>query len=247
MTTSEIIAQNPVLWLVCTVGAAVITAVSITWKVLESVRVKPKEDRIQDLSQDIDRLRQHQEHQLADCHKQLDSFKAKLEESERKRASIETERNASLVELKSVTHKPTVPPIDVAFPLLPEISVNQNMVTPHGCTPQTSLHVLYTMWSGDGITDLQKKQFEKDYIGKQVCWNVRVSSVTSSSDSITLTVLDTAEQWKCAFAWGVFPLSAEPSLLQLKKDDIIVLRGVIKEFFFMPSLIQCEFEKMVTH
>ena len=80
MTTSELIAQNPVLWLVCTFGGAVITAVGVTWKVLKNLLVEPRDDRIKVLTQDSEKERRECAQLRQDQERRLEEFRKQLEE-----------------------------------------------------------------------------------------------------------------------------------------------------------------------
>jgi hypothetical protein len=137
------------------------------------------------------------------------------------------------------------PPQSSAVPSTPPIDKIEVGKQPASVTPLTSLRECYEQWKTPSFTELQKKRFEKDHLGKSVDWNVWVDSVTPSSHArISVAIRDQGERFDLPRAIVAFPATRENDLLALKEGDVVNVRGTLADFFLWPSVEGAEISKL---
>jgi hypothetical protein len=106
--------------------------------------------------------------------------------------------------------------------------------------PLQSLESLYRSWRNNDLTDLQKKKFERSYVGSIVTWEVEVVSVSGESrNEIWVTVQPRGENLYMRTAIAVFPDEMHSALETLDKGQPITISGQIDRFFLSPILKDC--------
>jgi hypothetical protein len=104
-----------------------------------------------------------------------------------------------------------------------------------------TLHELYSGWRDKNLTDLQRKRFENDFSGKEVIWDVYVTSISESeNERIYLGVAHDIKENYHDNAVAFFDSKDEEALALLGKGDKIRIKGTIERFFLMPSLKNCK-------
>ena len=206
--------QNPLVAIIL----ILVPVIGIVWKVFHALYVKPRDFKINSLTDDLGklkdelvRLRRDQERQAAQP----------LAPHDRAISSSSSETTAEQAE--------SDPPVPTA--------VAQR-------SPLSSLAACYAQWNDESLTKLQKQKFETDYTGKQISWHVRVDSVSEAEhDRIYLYVTQETEGWEHPRACAHFPASEQAVLLALSPGDPITLRGAIREFFLWPIIEHCQIER----
>jgi hypothetical protein len=189
-----------------------VPTVAAVWKVFHELYVKPRDFRIDTLRDDMARLQ-----------KQLEAIKP----SERGAPSPASASIAPVLD-RSVGHGPVTIGPSPATATIQSASLS----------PATSLAVCYEQWRDETKTKLQKQQFEEEWTGKTVRWEVIIESVSEASHGRIFCHVG-APSSERAFgpsASLVFSDKDKELLLSLKPGDRVIAEGTVKEFFLNPML-----------
>lgn len=105
----------------------------------------------------------------------------------------------------------------------------------------TTLHELYSGWRDKNLTDLQRKRFENAFTGKEVIWDVYVTSISESENGrIFLSIAQDFKESLYDTALAYFDSKDEEVLALLGKGERIRIKGIVDRFFLMPSLKDCK-------
>jgi hypothetical protein len=204
---TELITQNPIVAFILTVASVV----AVAWKVLHELFVKPRDFRIDLLSEDVARLT-----------RQLESREVRVI------AGQGHADESSQIEARPTDSKPLEKaPLPIA------------QSTQGSKTPADSLAVFYERWSDPSITKLQKQKFERDWTGKDVRWIVSVDAVSEASHGNILVSARDGAADKFSAPRAMLRFSDKPfaeMLLSLQPGDQIVVTGKIRDFFLSPTL-----------
>ena len=237
MNISELIRQNQLLAYIL----GLIAIVGTIWKVNHALYVKPRDFVIDSLKDDMTRLKS-----------ELDELRgaaatSRPEERSGKADSISGRRGAaSTLQRASVGNEieghervlpipaSHAPPTPVGAQSTAQLDGGKKGEAP---TPLTSLRACYEQWKTPSFTELQKKRFEKEFVGKKIDWDVSVYSVSPASHGqISVTVQDEGEKYDRPSATVRFAESQEDSLVAIQKDDRVNVKGTLREFFLWPTV-----------
>lgn len=238
MDISEIIRQNQVLAYIL----GFIAIAGTIWKVNHALYVKPRDFVIDSLKDDMTRLKG-----------ELDEFrrastKALPEEREGEAVPVPVRLGATAalqnktpdVSIQGVGSETPLPTSASPAPALfgGALPSRENVGKEETvATPLTSLRSCYEQWKTPSFTDLQKKHFEKHFIGKAIDWDVEVFAVNPPSNGrISVTVQDEGEMFDRPSAIVRFADSLEDSLVSVRKGDRVNVRGMLREFFLWPTV-----------
>lgn len=214
MTLIDQLNQNPLVAIIL----ILVPVIGIVWRVFHALYVKPRDFKINSLTDDLGklkdelvRLRRDQERQTA-------------------QTRVPQDRTIPAPSTDSGPEKTKFPPS------IPTVVAERS--------PLSSLAACYAQWNDESLTKLQKQKFETDYTGKQISWHVQVDSVSEAEhDRIYLYVTELTAGWEHPRACAHFAASQQAVLLALSPGDPITLRGTIKEFFLWPVIEQCQIER----
>ncbi len=98
----------------------------------------------------------------------------------------------------------------------------------------------YDSWKDKTLTDLQRDQFEKNYIGQKVVWEANFSSVTEETDGLLWVSLTSVKENNYGHhVIAVFEASHKEALLTINKDELVVVSGVVDSFSLSPLIKKC--------
>jgi TIR domain len=105
-----------------------------------------------------------------------------------------------------------------------------------------SLQELYSVWKDKNLTGLQKKRIENAFSGKEVVWDVYVTSIDEPKDGrIFLSIVHDKEmRLESAYALAYFDSKDEEVLALLSKGEKIRIKGTIGQFYISPLLQDCK-------
>jgi len=99
----------------------------------------------------------------------------------------------------------------------------------------------YRAWKNKTMTDLQRSQYERIYLGQKVIWRARIQSVSEERDGLLWVGLNPEKEHDYdVHVIAVFEPKHKEALLMLKKGEIILVTGTIDSFFLAPILKHCE-------
>lgn len=102
------------------------------------------------------------------------------------------------------------------------------------------LQGLLDLWNSKELADLQKTDIENTYTNKSVMWEVLIKSVDQVKDGkIYVRIISPKATFSFDLAVAYFEDYYQEALLLIKKEEIVVISGVIERFFLSPILKDC--------
>ncbi|WP_144394577.1 hypothetical protein [Pleionea sediminis] len=96
-------------------------------------------------------------------------------------------------------------------------------------------------WNNSNLTDNEREKIEKKYIGENILWQVKVTSISfKSSGQVWATVIDADEVKRVNSAYAVFDMSYGKILAECVDKESILIGGVIERFFLSPIVSNCK-------
>ena len=106
------------------------------------------------------------------------------------------------------------------------------------------MDLFYETWKNKKLTDLQRDQFEKNYIGQKVVWKARFSSVSEERDGYLWVSLTSSNEDKFGVhVIAVFDSNYKETLLMVNKDKLVTVSGVVDSFSLSPLIRKCNITK----
>jgi len=107
-----------------------------------------------------------------------------------------------------------------------------------------TLQELYSVWKNKNLTGLQKKRIENTFSGKEVVWDVYVTSIDEPKNGrICLGIAHDKNvrlDGDIAIALAYFDSKYEEVLALLSNGEKIRIIGTIDQFLIMPLLMDCK-------
>lgn len=106
------------------------------------------------------------------------------------------------------------------------------------------MDLFYDTWKDEKLTDLQRDQFEKNYIGQKVVWVAIFSSVSEERDGylwVSLTSRDDKHYGVHVIA--VFDANNKEALLTINKGELVTVSGEIDSFSLSPLIRKCNISR----
>jgi hypothetical protein len=100
--------------------------------------------------------------------------------------------------------------------------------------------LFYESWKDKQLTELQRNQFEKNYIEQKVVWIAKFSSVSEERDGylwVSLTASD--EGFYGVHVIAVFDANHKEALLMINKGELVTVSGTIHSFSLSPIIRKC--------
>lgn len=107
---------------------------------------------------------------------------------------------------------------------------------------QKDINLFYAAWNDPSQTEIQKKQFTKKYVGKNVIWTAKFKSLKNLSDDSILIKLGSSND-------EIFGLIVDPDcakkygeeLLSINTGQNISITGIIESIDLITTLKECSF------
>jgi hypothetical protein len=108
-------------------------------------------------------------------------------------------------------------------------------------TLTNNMDLFYSAWKDENLTELQRKQFEKSYIGQKVVWTAKFSGVNEGTYGMYGVSLTSTQEGCSTVHVGTFlGKKYRTALLNINKGEQVVVTGVIERFSLIPLLTNCE-------
>ena len=188
-----------------------VPVVGVSWKVFDALFVKPRDFRIVVLEKNVDELRKEFQRSSTAPSKGLPEV---------------TETPRALV------NPPAAPPEAAQAEKIEKLIL--------GTTLLNDLSAFYESWKDKSLTELQRDQFEKNYIGQRVVWRAQLGNVTEEKDGLLgVSLMSDKERDYGVHVIAIFDSRHKEALLMLKKGEIVTVSGVIDRFFLSPIIKNC--------
>jgi hypothetical protein len=106
------------------------------------------------------------------------------------------------------------------------------------------MDLFYESWKDKGLTDLQRDQFEKNYIGQKVVWETTFSSVSEERDGYLWVSLTSKNKENYGVhVIAVFNSNHKEALLTINKGERVIVSGVIDSFSLSPLIRKCNISR----
>jgi len=103
-----------------------------------------------------------------------------------------------------------------------------------------SMTAFYESWKDKSLTDLQRDQFEKNYIGRKVVWSARLGEVSQEKNGLLwVSLTSEKEQDYGVHVIAVFESKYKETLLMVNKGQIVTVSGAIDSFSLSPLIKDC--------
>jgi len=105
-----------------------------------------------------------------------------------------------------------------------------------------TLQELWSVWKDKNLTGLQKKRIENTFSGKEVVWDVYVTSIDEPKNGKILLGIshDKEIRFDSAYAHSYFDSKDEEVLALLNNGEKIRIKGTVDQFFLTPILQNCK-------
>ena len=192
---------------------ALVPLVAGLWKLMDILFVKPRDFRISVLEKNVEEIRkelQKQENHPVNSNPNFDGPETSLAPVPKQSTTLQSEAPEKLEKMMEST------------------------------TLLNDMDLLYESWKDKKLTDLQRDQFEKNYIGQKVVWVSNFSSVSEEKDGYFWVSLTSKDKRKIGVhVIAVFDSNHKEVLLTINKDELVTISGTIDSFSLSPLLRKC--------
>lgn len=103
-----------------------------------------------------------------------------------------------------------------------------------------NMNSFFESWKDKALTDLQRDQFEKNYLGQRVIWRGRLGSVSEErSGLLWVSLVSEKERDYGPHVIAVFDVKFKEALLMLNKGELVTVSGVLDSFSLSPLIKNC--------
>lgn len=192
---------------------ALVPLVAGLWKVMDILFVKPRDFRISVLEKNVEEIRkelQKQESHPAYSNPNFDGPETSLAPAPKQNSTLQSEAAEKLEKMMEST------------------------------TLLNDMDLFYESWKDKKLTELQRDQFEKNYIGQKVVWVANFSSVSEEKDGYFWVSLTSKDERKFGVhVIAVFDSNHKEVLLTINKDELVTVSGTIDSFSLSPLIRKC--------
>lgn len=106
------------------------------------------------------------------------------------------------------------------------------------------MDLFYESWKDKELTELQRDQFEKNYIGQKVVWAATFSSVSEERDGyLWVSLTSKSKENFGVHVIAVFEENHKEVLLTINKGELVQVSGVIDSFSLSPLIKKCNISR----
>lgn len=106
------------------------------------------------------------------------------------------------------------------------------------------MDLFYESWKDKELTELQRDQFEKNYVGQKVVWTATFSSVSEERDGYLWVSLTSKNKGNYGVhVMAVFEGNHKEALLTINKGELVQVSGVIDSFSLSPLIRKCSISR----
>lgn len=131
-------------------------------------------------------------------------------------------------------------PSSIASPATQQAPVETIEELVQGTTVLNDVSAFHEAWKKKSLTELQRDQFENNYLGQKVVWRMRLGDVSEERDGLLwVSLTSPKERDYGVHVIAVFESKYKEALLMLKKGEIVTVSGVIERFSLSPLIRVC--------
>lgn len=103
-----------------------------------------------------------------------------------------------------------------------------------------NMSAFFESWKDKALTDLQRDQFEKNYLGQKVVWRARLQGVSEEKNGLLwVSLVSEKERYYSVHVIAVFDLKFKEALLMVNKGEVVTVSGVLDSFSLSPLIKDC--------
>lgn len=197
--------------------AGLIPLVAAVWKVMDVLFVKPRDFRIAVLENNVEEIRKQ------------------LQRNEPEGISANPPPSQSVLDLQKewpVSGKAIEEKAEKFEKIVESTSLLNDM------------DLFYESWKDKELTELQRDQFEKNYVGQKVAWIATFSSVSEERDGyLWVSLTSKNKQNYGTHVIAVFEENHKEALLTINKGELVQVSGVIDSFSLSPLIRKCNISR----
>ncbi|MDO6746083.1 hypothetical protein [Gilvimarinus sp. 1_MG-2023] len=184
------------------------------WKVMDVLFVKPRDFRISVLENNVEEIRKE------------------LQKNESERVSVNPASTLTLPRDRAMSGGTSEDKADKFEKIVEATSLLNDM------------DLFYESWKDKELTELQRDQFEKNYIGQKVVWTATFSSVSEERDRYLWVSLASKNKERFGVhVIAVFEENYKEVLLAINKGDLVQVSGVVDSFSLSPLIRMCNISR----
>jgi len=147
-------------------------------------------------------------------------------------------QRSSTTKVASITNGTS---LGAVSPIPNEVPQAENLETLiQGTTLLNSMPAFYESWKDKSLTELQRDQFEKNYLGQKIVWRARLGNVSEEKNGLLWVSLTSEREGDYGVhVIAVFDSKHKESLLILNKGEMVTVSGVIDSFSLSPLIKDC--------
>lgn len=120
------------------------------------------------------------------------------------------------------------------------IRVEPSQALLESTTLLNNMEAFIESWEDKALTELQRDQFEKNYLGQKVVWRARLGGVSEEKNGLIWVSLKSENERNYSLhVIAVFDLKYKEALLMINKGEIVTVSGVLDSFSLSPLLKDC--------
>ncbi|WP_152514487.1 hypothetical protein [Chrysiogenes arsenatis] len=103
-----------------------------------------------------------------------------------------------------------------------------------------NMNAFFESWKDKALTDLQRDQFERNYLGQKVVWRARLQSVSEEKNGLLwVSLVSEKERDYSVHVIAVFDHKFKEALLIVNKGEVVTVSGVLDSFSLSPLIKDC--------
>ncbi len=103
-----------------------------------------------------------------------------------------------------------------------------------------NMNAFFASWKDKALTELQRDQFEKNYLGQKVVWRARLQGVSEEKNGLLwVSLVSEKERDYSVHVIAVFDLKFKEALLMVNKGEVVTVSGVLDSFSLSPLIKDC--------
>lgn len=138
----------------------------------------------------------------------------------------------------SASNTAPTPAVSAPTKEVPNIVTNQRLH--EATTLLNNMNAFFESWKDKALTDLQRDQFERNYLGQKVVWRARLQGVSEEKNGLLwVSLVSVKERDYGVHVIAVFDLKFKEALLMVNKGEVVTVSGVLDSFSLSPLIKDC--------
>ena len=147
-------------------------------------------------------------------------------------------QRSSKSEIPSTANTVSVNTVSLDAKEAPSTASDQSLV--ESTTLLNNMSAFFESWKNKALTDLQRDQFEKNYLGQKIVWRGRLGDVSEERNGLLwVSLTSEKERDYGVHVIAVFDLKYKEALLMVNKGEVVTVSGVLDSFSLSPLIKDC--------